>query len=169
MYRYEAQLGLTPRFEPCTEQQIAEFEQQIGMTLPEDYREFLLQWNGGTFRGVPAFPLREPQDQNDYGTIYGFFGLAREPSSNDLRYAGMRLDFDERVPEHILAIGDNDFYEFVCISLGGADRGAVYLWRPGVPWEEDGNVRTYEYMDLAATSFREFYDSLYANPDPTYQ
>lgn len=44
------------RFPLPSEQQVAELEQRIGITFPEDYRQFLLQHNGGYFTEPDIIP-----------------------------------------------------------------------------------------------------------------
>lgn len=44
-------VAITDRGPMLSESEIAAFEAEVGATLPADYREFLLTWNGG--RPVP--------------------------------------------------------------------------------------------------------------------
>lgn len=157
-------------FEPCSEQDIRELEQHINATLPEGYRDFLLQWNGcGFVDNVPAFDLADSRFEEEYGTMDRLFGLPTKSGGADLRLKSSGYQFRERVPERFLAIGDNPYQEFVCISLAGDDRGSVFLWSPGEAWEPDENVPTMEYLYLAAKTFRQFFDSLRPNPNPLYR
>ena len=126
MQRYEPKLGMRALFESCTEQDILEFEQQIEATLPEDYREFLLQWNGCRFWGnLPAFTMLDTTFEGEYGTVNTLFGLSPKPDGADLRTSGVGYEFAERVPDRFLAIGENRYQEQMAISLRGDDRGSV--------------------------------------------
>lgn len=169
MGRYQSKLGIRPLFAECSERTLDEFERERGMPLPEDYRHFLLHWNGCRFQGVPAYDLLDPNFEGEYGTVDMFYGLGPEGKEADLRTSGFGYEFVDRVPERFLAIGRNPYQESVCISLADDDCGHVFLWSPGEPWELDGNVQTTQYLYLAARSFREFYDGLYENPKPMYR
>jgi len=46
-------LNLSGHFYPCTEKEISELEKQIGLKLPEAYKEFLL-WSG---KGLGSFEI----------------------------------------------------------------------------------------------------------------
>ncbi len=49
----------------------------------------------------------------------------------------------------------------MCLSCAGDDTESVYLWQPGLEWEEEDNVRTYRYLTLINPSFKDFLASLY--------
>lgn len=169
MFEYRARLGMRALFPECSDKDIAEFEASRGTTLPSEYREFLLQWNGCDFQGMPAFPLLEFDDPSDVGGVERLYGLAPPEVIGNLHGEQHGYEFNERVPRHILAIGSNAFCERIAISLSGTDRGTVYLWRPGIPWEEEENVPTTEYLIPATRGFRAFFNFLHENPDPIYR
>ena len=134
---FPPKFGLKILFEPCTEEQIVAYEDQIGTRLPEEYRRFLLTYNGVDFSENPAFPLADSWDDDDYGEVYVLYGLPKEASENDLREEQLGYDFQYRVPKNIIAIGRNFATSRIAISLSRSDRGKVYYWQPGAPWEYD--------------------------------
>jgi len=51
MKRFPAKLGFRPILAKSTEDDIRSFELERQIRFADDFREFLLQWNGGTFVG----------------------------------------------------------------------------------------------------------------------
>lgn len=107
-----------------TEECLASFERELGGRLPDPYRRFLLQTNGGRppqekdtidIEGLPGSPAG----------VQVFFGLSDSLECYDLRLNKETLC--ERIPERLLAIACDSFGSVFCISLQGADRGAVFF------------------------------------------
>jgi len=107
---------------PLTEERIAAFEKELGVSLPEQYRRFLLGTNGG----MPS-PDRDivdlegaPRSCTDVQVLYRIGGSVE---SSELSWNKSTLS--ERIPDDLLPIacdsGGNDF----CLSLRENDRGAV--------------------------------------------
>lgn len=83
-------IQLQENFIPISSQDIAAFEQQIGYTLPDEYRQFLLKTNGGK----PHCDLIKTPDGELFYTHF-FMGLAPEqtvlynlPTEIDERFIG---------------------------------------------------------------------------------
>jgi hypothetical protein len=107
---------------PLTEESLTSFERELGTSLPDSYRRFLLRNNGGRpplekdtvdVEGLPGSPT----------DVQDFFGLGDPIESCDLRWNKETLC--ERIPDSLLAIATDSFGSAFCISLKGADRGAV--------------------------------------------
>ena len=173
--RFPAKLGFQNKYGPCDEAKLCEWEKTLPLgKLPEDYREFLLQWNGGKFHlresdeedlyeyvGFPAF-LDEDEveqfdgDANEAGLIDEFVGFFNEESIDDIRQASGIHGFRGAVPDAYLVIGSSNFEEsLVCISVDGVDFGAIYLWA-GEPWREEPEPTT-EYLFHVTSSFAKFW------------
>lgn len=167
--RYEPKLGMTPLFPPSTEEQIVAFEAELGTSLPDDYRAFLLEWNGVFFKDSDAaFLLKDSEDDDTDYFVTRLYGLKDKDTFDDVRRMQSGYAFNERVPREIIAIGDNNSWNHLCISVSGPDRGAIYLWDPGEPWEPDGrNVPTREWLHPVADNFAEFWQAIY--PRPPYE
>jgi SMI1 / KNR4 family (SUKH-1)/Ankyrin repeats (3 copies) len=90
------------------------FEQSLGTRLPEPYRLYLLEHNGGHVDGAP---------QIAEGGFYGIHGgpeWSRFPDLSQIRSGGF--------PEHLLPIADDPCGNYTCIVLSGPNRGAVCFW-----------------------------------------
>ena len=123
-------------------------ESRLGITLPKDYREFLLRYN-------VAVPEHNSFDGGLDVGVTSFFGI----SSNELDdlikqnsiYAG-------RMPANILAIADGPCGNLICLDL---ETGAVYWWdneQEAAAFGED--EPTFDNMELLAASFPEFLQRL---------
>jgi len=116
------------RFPLPTEQQVAELERRIDIAFPEDYRQFILKFNGGYFREPVITPVGEgcPEDALTYlsgiGTSYEGYELAR-PTSLSL--------FEDNVPPKIVPIGGTPIGGLIILDTAPGDgRGEIYYKQP---------------------------------------
>ena len=181
MPRYEAHFAIEPLFAPCSEELLQQVSRQLArpLPLPEEYLDFLRQWNGAIlFTGeMVILQLEEPFEEQEF-TVHNLYGIptdtdcatpeiAKDSERFNLRLGGSHYDFDERVHSHWLAIGEGmDRCSRICISLGEQNYGEVNVWNPVTPWEldqrdEHGNYKIRE-RDLmpAGNSFSQFWKML---------
>lgn len=90
-------------------------ENELGLSLPEPYRRFLLQTNGGqpNPRGVGTIPV------NTLCSI-GKIGVA------DLVYHA-QMNWEVGLSPDLLAIGYGVFGHTICLGIRGDRRGKVYV------------------------------------------
>jgi hypothetical protein len=74
--------------------------------------------------------------------------------------------FNRRVPGRFLVIGYGAYWDLICISLSGPDRGTVYYWEDPRGTDEElsetgENCVTERFLFPAGKTFREFWNSLY--------
>jgi hypothetical protein len=158
----EHQLRFTPLFTCDAKPLIGTYEAAIGARLPDSYRKFLETHNGAFFPKQPRFPVDSPDTVEGDGELSKLYGLSETPDPYDLRESGIGLEFSERVPANIIAIGQTPYHERIALSIAGDDYGAVYLWRPGEPWEPVKNVQTREYLTFVARDFADFWSLIMA-------
>ena len=85
-----------------TESEIAAFENQLGATLPADYRAFLLEVNGGrTARSHTVFCIR-----NDQTVLNTLHSLGEPAEERDLVTRWKRSR--GRLPKEVLRVGADD-------------------------------------------------------------
>ena len=93
---------------------------RLGVTLPDQYRRFLLDFNGGT-------PTPDTVDIKDLpgasADVQIFFGIGRSVESSDLEWNLATLA--ERLEEGLLPIASDSGGSVFCLSLQGRGRGAV--------------------------------------------
>jgi len=137
---------------PIGAQAIDEFERYLGMSLPADYRRFLLEHNGG--QPTPhSFLINDKQGSD---IVDFFLGLKAEKLAFSLEeYAKHRKD---HLPSNLISIARDPFRNVICLSLAGTDVGKVYFSDAdfGVVGAPD-----YSNLYLLADSFDEFMSKLH--------
>ncbi len=130
---------------PAIEQDIMHFQMGLAAVLPEDYREFLLRYNGGYpnpagFRGGDE-------------VINSFFGFCQKHHCLLCNYYIHRTV----LPNGIIPIANDPGGNLVCLVVSKPDRGKVLFWN-----HECGDSSG---LSLLADSFTSFLDSLCAVPE----
>jgi len=158
--QFPSRFGFVSDHPPCDPQGLAAFETSLASgRLPDDYRAFLLQWNGGYFPDIVNFPFKDEEDVFDFGSINSLEGLYDPSCQLDLRNNSSSYGFHPAVPSTYLAIGGLGWNQ-LCISTMGADFGYVYCWHPGEPWPEEPEPTT-RALRPVSRSFQEFWRVLY--------
>jgi hypothetical protein len=136
----------------ATPGQIQAIEEQIGFELPDDYRRFLAEVNGG--RPQP----REFEGPNGNGSVMHFFFTA-DPAAPYYVITSEIEMYEDRIPKGLLPIGGDPFGNLVLLDLGARSVGSVYFWE-----HEEENMEGDPYWDnisFIAPSFTEFIGSLH--------
>jgi len=142
-----------------SEEDLRLLEAEIPVTLPQDYRQFLLEHNGG--RPEPdSYPL-QGLAKNPYGAIQLFFGIGNpvETSSILWNYRVM----EGRIPPNLFPIACDNSGDLLCLSLYGDDAGSVVFW----DYYAEHYPPTYDnvYRVPGADSFSAFIELLQPYPD----
>jgi len=127
---------------PAPEHKLVAFEMAIGCNLPEDYRYFLINCNGGHLGGR-------------YG-INVIGGLRPETDYSLVENSNI---YGDRIPDTWLWIMEDPFGNAICLCLEGENVGSIYLWdHENEPMQEDwnGEGETAGNTTLLANSFSEF-------------
>ena len=182
--QYLPKCGAQPLYPPLIEDELRRFEESIKNRLPEDYREFLLQWNGVRFAAGnrPAYPIQHVErhtahvpswDQwlptakrsidDSVDTVSRLYGLQGE-DRDSLWITSNTYELNVWTPERFLAIGDvNDQMEVgqILLSVASPDRGAVFCFGfPVDPPVSGKNCPNMDFMWWIAPNFEEFWSSL---------
>jgi hypothetical protein len=106
----------------ATPDEIKYFEQKIGVTLPQDYREFLLTQNGG----IPTKShVRVPNNRES--VVQSIYSLTN-PSKIYTIYHLIEV-YRDRIPKDMLPIGDDPAGNLFLLGLNsGNSYGKVYFW-----------------------------------------
>ena len=128
--------------------QIADLESRIGTPLPDQYRQFLLENNGGR----PAPDIVDVDGIPGASTdLQVFFGISRDIESSNIDW---NIDArSDQVDRRLLPIACDSGGNIFFVSLTGSDRDSVYyhfFWGPG----GDGELH------LVATSFASFLEKI---------
>lgn len=144
---------------PAPEEDVQTFEAELGQTLPEDYRRFLIKCNGGHVGGRYWFRGEMPTGEPAEAGIHHIGGL-REEDLYSLRQSRENLQGRElHLPRALIWIMDDPFGNAICLGLSGKHRGRVFFWdheEEPDPDEWDGEVETAANICLLANSFTEF-------------
>jgi hypothetical protein len=138
------------------ENDIPRLESILNLRLPQDYRQFLLKYNGG----IPAQDTFVFPGTSEGSCVDVFYGIGPD-DYYDL--ANMQRVLEGRLPKHFLAVAGDPFGNKVCICVAGEHVGKIYYWdheREADPSQGD-TPDTTENVILIADSFKEFLASLY--------
>ena len=140
-----------------TDAQVEAFEKSFGHRLPEDYRQFLLDVNGGQ----PARANRE----FDQGVVNSLFSL--DDTENDSSDLATRANWSRPMlpSPDLLFIGHDDGGARLLLALAGEHRGEVWFMLTGDDARpDDANPRVLwtdrRDMRKLADSFEQFLRSL---------
>jgi SMI1-KNR4 cell-wall len=148
-------------FKPVTaeradEARIARLEQKLGYALPESYRQFLLQFNGGKpEKRLLTFVER---DHEATAAIKYFF------ADCDIGLYSIEVKlktYSGRIPEGYLPIACDSFGNLLLLSLSGEHRGEVYFWDHERELPQPGRSRNTHFV---AATFEELIASLKDKP-----
>ena len=131
---------------------VSAFEQQIGFALPEDYRQFLINNNGGRVNDQMFFVKGLGQAV----LMHVLYGLTNT-QSRGLTLGYWLAEHDDDIGEKELVIGHAPGGHQLLLVIGGDDKG-VYYWDHNnfFPQSADGGGNTY----FVANTFAEFINSL---------
>ncbi len=133
------------------------FERMIGVTLPGDHRNFLLEYNGG--QPEPAFFWLEKE--TDGSDVYRFYGLYDEPRPDSLKT--FSREGRRGFPETMLPIADDGVGNFLCLGISQENFGEIFfLDHDEYPYPETDSMVG---VTKLANSFTEFLESLTDAPE----
>lgn len=118
-------------------EQLRDFEQHICMTLPHDYRSFLLATNGG--RPVPD-GLDVSKWPGKSTRIHFFFGLHGGEHNNLAKWTD---ELSDRLPTGCLPIAVDMGGNFLILSTDKQRSGEIYYWDASSDYElsdDDGTL-----------------------------
>jgi len=143
-------------FGPTSPEAIAEFEARWRVLLPLEYKQFLLNSNGGW----PKPDVFEVPGWHGRGSaLDAFFGLHEGRKTEQLDRA-MNV-YDERVPPDLIPIAHDPYGNNICIGWKGQRAGKIYFWDHEDELDENGEfVQDYRNVYLIADSLQEFLDGL---------
>jgi cell wall assembly regulator SMI1 len=103
-------------------ERLEKFENDIGVTLPMDDREFLLEYNGSLFL-KKLFHISLAQGDS---LIHHVYGLHDGPAY--MRLDTIREIFRGRIPVALISIADDEGGNQICIDIRGKQVGSIYFW-----------------------------------------
>lgn len=141
-------------FEPTSDQKLEAFETKYGLSLSNDYKEFLKVNNGGK----PALRRFETLDKVIISSIMLFFPLTEAVAAN-MEYFFQKYNLSNIIPSSFLPVGRDPMDSLICLVISGEDQGKVYFC--DLDYLEEDKVLKPECIRLIAPSLGEFLNSLY--------
>ena len=150
---------MSERGSRVTEAALVRFEKQLGTKLPDDYRAFLIEVNGGqTELSHSRFMLVTRKGRRDWTLLNSLNSIDDPDDRSDLvtRWTSSR----QWLPPEVIPIGFDDYGGAVGLVLAGPRRGQVWFL-DGVSERPEGSTPRVEWFDQRdvfklAHSFREF-------------
>lgn len=134
---------------------IAKFEEDYQIKLPEQYTWFITTIsNGGTPKGEALFKIQEPQGENE-SLVHGIFGINHHEWDYDLGSA-LTDPINRRVLATAFPFGYDPGNNHLAIMLNPEHEGEVRF----SPWSEYGNVSELPSFYRVASSVQEFVQQL---------
>jgi hypothetical protein len=117
------------RFPLPTSQQVSELEERLGVDLPPDYRQFILQYNGGTFEDLP---IVSPETGAGMDCLTILCGInASNPFGELAAQTGLPPDlFDDNDPVQVLPIGYCVGGSLIYVLTDPENSGCIGLKKP---------------------------------------
>lgn len=141
-----------------SEADIDSFEKDLKISLPSEYRNFLLKNNGG-YVEPNIFYYRDEDNFETNSAISIFFPL---DSSFDNCLQVIVKAYRKRVPSHLMPIASDVFGNLVCLGVSERNQCKIYFWdheRESNEFGDEGNVF------LVADSLHDFLLSLLFSED----
>ena len=143
-----------------SETMLKEFELRLSIKLPQDYRDFMLEHNGGYPAEAWDFDFIETGIDKSTSSIVSEFYSIDAPDKktyNDIATRYVDLVNASLIPPSLIPIADDVFGNPILLSVSGDDYGHVYFANHEL---EDTETR-YMVMSPIADSFTEFISKLY--------
>jgi hypothetical protein len=134
---------------------IEQLEHLVGAMLPADYRDFLIENNGG--RPAPS-AFRFEQYQKPQESLVDWFFTLNEKETAYLLPRALEV-YMGRIPAPLLPIACDPFGNLILLDLGAKSVGPIYFWDhenenpEGDPW--------WDNISFVASSFTEFVKGLH--------
>jgi hypothetical protein len=146
-------------FGPLFSARLLEFERKCGVPLPADYREFLLEHNGGQpdTKNVVDF---EHQGKPNSSDVHFFYGIHEGENWASIEWY-LETGKGRLIEEGLPIAGDSGGNDYVLI-VDGKRKGQIYFW----DHERETTPPSYENMSYVAPSFTAFCESLHEYAPP---
>jgi len=140
---------ISPTHEALAEADVGQFESRFGLQFPDEYRRFLIAYNGS----IPTPKRFETEDGKVDSMVVRFFSMY-DPEDDALEDEYTDITLDGEISSNLLPIAIDPLEDRIVISLSGDNTGAVSDWNWGE--EPDPSTCSYRYMRRIASSFDAF-------------
>lgn len=144
-------------FGTVTEEEIIEFEKETGFTMPDDYRAFLKEYNGGVLQGDNNFI--EVKDAEDCIVVDVLFGIGKN-LKRDFNIKDWLKEFEgEGFPkDRVIIIGVDEGGILILLSNSEKEeKKGVFAWDDGFELKQSSEESC---LYKLADTFTEFVQKL---------
>ena len=114
----------TERFPLPSEAQVSELEQRIAIALPDEYRHFVLEFNGGYFNRPEITPVG---DGCPLATLACLFGIGASHPTAELATPSDMVLFDDNDPPVIVPIGSTGMGGLIILTTDPEGPGEIFF------------------------------------------
>jgi hypothetical protein len=107
-----------------SEQQVADLEKRIKASFPPDFRQFILEFNGGVFNEPDILP---PSDDCPKDRLTLIYGIGASHPSCELGSQASMLLFDDNDPPPIVPIGYTLMGNLIYLDTDPDSKGRIGL------------------------------------------
>lgn len=122
---------MNKQFASTSVERIERFERQFGLTLPADYKDFLLRNNGG--EPTPD-RLIVPGWNGGSTCVNRFFGFRDD---NDCDLEKIYVNSADYIPPGFLPIAEDSGGNMLCLDVSGSQPGSILFWDHESPHGDD--------------------------------
>ncbi|NRA62979.1 MAG: SMI1/KNR4 family protein [Pseudobacteriovorax sp.] len=136
--------------------ELDDLEKKYDFNLPNDYREFMITYNGGRLK--PQEFIATYKDGSERPSIVDSFlkVIPKGPCRIESTIINLQI-LEKRISRDLIPVAETPFGDLICLGVKGKAKEKVYFWN----LEENDENSTIEDLGLIANSFQEFIDSLY--------
>ena len=139
-------------YQNLSEKDIEDFETSNSIELTDNYKEFLLKWNGG-IPSPSTFIISE--EEEDVSGVNYFYSIGDRDNDLEVFLDILRL----RLPEGFISIADDPVGNGILLGILGPHYDQIYFWDHEN--EPDLDEPDMSNMYFLADNIWEFLDSLY--------
>ncbi len=114
----------TERFGLPNEEQLLKLEKRIGVTFREDYRRFVLQFNGGYFNKPEITPVGDDCPQEELTLLHA---IGASHGGAELGAPAILALFDDNDPPVFVPIGGTEMGGLIILITEAEGRGEIML------------------------------------------
>lgn len=144
-----------------TNQDLCYLEEALGQTLPTDYKEFMLEANGGTPEEDLAFNYTDvttnKSNDTDLRELFVLYEEEQNDAYDDILRIYNSMVAEKLIPPFFLPIGDDSGGNPICMNLSQEEYGSVWFCDHELENKDNGFLAT----SKIANSFTDFLNGLY--------
>ena len=162
-YRRESLMIMQDSGKQLNEDIITQFEELLNIKLPQDYKDFMLENNGGMPLDGWVFDFLGINNISNRSVIQNFkvIYLEKTDSFDDINNLYKILVEEELAPPSVLPIADDPSGNIIFLVVSKKDYGKIYFGEHELEDPETG----YLIMSPIANSFSEFINKCYIDTE----